>query len=148
MLGSKNIFLYKHNHHMKKHVLVLFIIFLSHFTLHAQYVQSGNTITTADLNRRAQQLTQQCVYLHIASVGCDALGVILISAGVAPTTANQFAPPNQGLLTAGSLFLLAGPVLGIIEWIKVAHAHSILSLGNPKLSFNSGHSGIGLAYNF
>jgi len=139
---------------MKKLVLLLFVFYFSLFTLHAQYVQNatggGKAITTEDLNLRAQQLTQQCVYLHIAAIGCEALGVIAISAAEAhnATNPNAYTPPNSGLVTVGSLLLLAGPVLGIVEWIKVAHAHSILSLGNPKISFNNSHNGLGLAYNF
>ena len=132
---------------MKTLVFVLALFFV--FSVKAQYVQpGGHIITTEELNLRAQQLTQQCVYLHMAALGCTVLGVALITTAVASSAGNMYSNPNAGLVTLGSLALVAAPILGIVEWIKVAHAHSILSLGNPKLSFNSSPNGIGLAYNF
>ena len=132
-----------------KTLVFVFAIFFA-FSVKAQYVQpqGGRNITTEDLNLRAQQLTQECVYLHIAGIGCTVLGVALISAAVAPTVANPGANPNGGLATIGTLALIAAPILDIVEWIKVAHAHSILSLTNPKVGFSSGKYGLGVAYNF
>jgi hypothetical protein len=124
--------------------LIIILITCIAFSVNAQYVQPTRTITTEDLNLKAQKLTQQCVYLHIAEVSSSALGFILIIAAVNPLSGNI----NGGLATVGSVALLAGPVFGIIEWIKVSQAHNILSLGNPKVSFNSSPNGIGLAYNF
>ena len=136
-----------------KRLIFIRALFIA-FSAHAQYVRNGQTITTEDLNIRAQKLTQQCVYLHIASLSSEGLGVILISVAVGSAATNNGYgrhggyTPDGGLIAAGSIALIAGPILGIVEWIKVAQAHNILSLGNPKISFNSDRNGLGLAYNF
>jgi hypothetical protein len=135
-----------------KALLIITIMFFA-FSVNAQYVQPIRHISTEDLNLRAQQLTQQCVYLHLAAVGSDVLGVVLI--GVASANGvnggsgrRRMANPNTGLAVAGVVCILGGGVCEILEWIKVSHAHSILSLGDPRLSFNSGKYGLGVTYNF
>lgn len=92
---------------------------------------------------------------HFIGLGCEALGVIFISAGVAQQynapqnvtgTSNTTSTAGAGDQLIGSLLFITGGVFNIMAWVHINHAGRLMDVN--KVSFGGTKNGIGLTYNF
>lgn len=135
-------------------LLCAILVFLSVQCFSQNYTKPVNTPAGPKwLANSAGTELKKASICYFTSLGCETLGIILVSEGAIQAANAQTNNTNNTTSTAGagptllgSGLLITGAVFNILAWVHINHAGRLME--SQKISFGNTKNGIGLTYNF